>query len=111
MRESTPSAMRIPEAVSRKRELDRVDVLHVERAERDEGQTEAGGGEADRLNRQLALAAPVDILQMQDQGELVQDERRAGTDRHAANERQPSESGPPTAVKAPMMSRMRPGTE
>jgi len=29
----------------------------------------------------------------------------------AANERQPSESGPPTAVKAPVISRMMPGTE
>jgi len=29
----------------------------------------------------------------------------------AANARQPSESGPPTAVKAPMISKMMPGTE
>jgi hypothetical protein len=29
----------------------------------------------------------------------------------AANERQPSSSGPPTAVKALMTSRMMPGTE
>ena len=28
----------------------------------------------------------------------------------AANDRQPSESGPPTAVKAPVMSKMMPGT-
>src|SRR5580658_4140646 len=62
-------------------QLDTVDVSDAERAEPDQGQAKAGGRQAHRLDRQLALAAPVDVLQMQDQGELIQDERGTGTDR------------------------------
>src|ERR1700685_373582 len=58
------------------------DVCYPEGTETSQGQPEAAGRQAYRLDRQLALAAPVDVLQMQDQRELIQDERRADADRH-----------------------------
>ena len=71
-------------------QLDVVNVPHAERAETGQGQHQAGGRQAHRLDRQLSLAAPVDVLQMQDQRELIQHERHAGTDRYRG-ERAPAE--------------------
>ena len=71
-------------------QLDVADVSYPERAEPGQGEPQAGGRQAHRLDRQLSLAAPVDVLQMQDQRELVQDERRADADGHRG-ERAPAE--------------------
>ena len=67
-----------------------IHAVYAEWAEPDEGQPEAGGRQAHRLDRKLALAAPVDVLQVQDQRELIQDKRRADTDRQRG-ERAPAE--------------------
>jgi DinB superfamily/Pentapeptide repeats (8 copies) len=72
------------------RDLDGVRARHAERGEPGQGQPEAGRRQAHRLDRELALAAPVDVLQVQDQRELIQDQGGAGTDGHRG-ERAPAQ--------------------
>ena len=52
----------------------------VEGAGADEHEAEADDAQADHLDRDPALLAPVDVVEVQDQRELVEDERRADAD-------------------------------
>ena len=57
----------------------------AQRGEAEHQQAHAGRGQPDEFHRDAALVGPVDVLQVQDQRELVQDQRHPDTDRHGCD--------------------------
>ena len=86
-------------------------VVHLERCQPDGGESEATHGEADHLDRDAALVRPVHVLQVEDERELVEHERRPDADEQRADDRPRRPVAlVPTAMNAPATSRMMPGT-
>jgi hypothetical protein len=52
-------------------------VLYADRAHADQQQRRHSHRDEDRVDREPALVRPVDVAQMQDQSELIEDQREA----------------------------------
>src|SRR5690606_30472936 len=65
----------------------RGEVVDAERGEAAQQQADQGGGQDDHLDALPALLAPVDVVEVEDQRELVEDQARADAEDHGGDGR------------------------